>query len=190
MTRDEVITLLQTIIVMYPGSRINADPLTVAVWHEMLRDLPGDVVSAATKRMCATLKFPPSIADICENVAQAVREAQGMPTAGEAWAKVRKALSWYGYYRPDEARKALGEEIWRAVEMVGGWREVCEGEGTIISAQFERRYDAMVQQEMNRVQIPASVRDDMARLVEPLMESFGMGRETLAGIPAGGGDPL
>lgn len=186
MTRDEVITLIQTIIVMYPGSKINADPLTVAVWHEMLRDLPGDVVSAATKRMCATLKFPPSIADVLDNVAQATREAQGIPTAGEAWAKVRKAMSWYGYYRPDEAREALGEGIWRAIEMVGGWREVCEGERTIISAQFERRYDAMVQQGLNRAQIPTSVRDDMARLVGPLMERLDVSREALAG----GGDLL
>ena len=175
MTRDEVITLIQTIIVMYPSSKVNADPLTVAVWHEMLNDLPGDVVTAAVKRMCATLKFPPSIADIRENVAEAVREANGTLTAGEAWSQVRKAASWYGYYRPDDARKALGEEIWRAVEMVGGWREVCEGESAIISAQFERRYNAMVQQTMHRVQIPASVADDMARLAGPLTERLMIG---------------
>ena len=175
MTRDEVITLIQTIIVMYPGSKVNADQLTVAVWHEMLGDLPGDVVSAAVKRMCATLKFPPSIADIRDNVAEAVREAQGVLTAGEAWSKVRKAASWYGYYRPDEARKALGDDVWRAVEMVGGWREVCEGESAIISAQFERRYNAMVQQDMQRIQIPASVSEDMKRLAGPLTEKLMIG---------------
>ena len=51
MTKDEVITLIQTIIVIYPASKVKADELTVNVWHEMLRDLPGEVVSAATKRM-------------------------------------------------------------------------------------------------------------------------------------------
>ncbi len=172
MTRDETITLLQTIIVMYPGSRLNADPLTVTVWHEMLNDLPGEVVSAAAKRMCSKLKFPPSIADIRESVAEAAKEAQGVPSAGEAWAKIRKAASWYGYYRPEEARRALGEEIWRGVEMVGGWREICEGESAILSAQFERRYNAMVQQDMNRVQIPASVNEEMKRLVGPLTEKM------------------
>lgn len=177
MTRAETITLLQTIIVMYPGSKINADPLTVAVWHEMLGDLPGDVVSAAVKRMCATLKYPPSIADVRENVTQALKDAQGVPTAGEAWARVRKAMGWYGYYRADEARAALGEDIWRAVEMVGGWRELCVGEGetTVTSAQFERRYNAMVQQAMNRVQIPASVNEEMMRLVGPLTERLMIG---------------
>ena len=175
MTRDEVITLIQTIIVMYPASKIRTDELTVRVWHEMLMDLPGEVVSAAVKRMCATLKYPPSIADIRENVAAAAREARGMLPAGDAWAKVRKALSWYGFYRPDEARKALGEEIWRAVEMTGGWRELCEGDTAILSAQFERRYNAMVQQEMNRVQIPASVNEEMKMLVGDLTDRLMIG---------------
>ncbi len=177
MTRDEVITLLQTIIVMYPGSKINADPLTVAVWEDMLREYPGEVISAATKRMCATLKYPPCIADILENVAQATKEARGIPTAGEAWARVRKAISWYGYYRPDEARAALGEDIWHAVEMVGGWQELCmsEGDAAITSAQFERRYNAMVEQAMERVQIPASVQEDVMRLVGPLTERLAIG---------------
>lgn len=177
MTKDEVITLLQTIIVLYPGSQIHADALTAALWHEMLEDLPADAVSAAVKRMAATLKFPPSIADIRDNVAQAVREAKGVPTAGEAWGRVRKAISRYGYYRPDEARAALGDEIWHAVEMVGGWRELCasEGDGAVTSAQFERRYNAMVQQSMNRVQIPASVNEDMKRLVVPLVEKLMIG---------------
>lgn len=177
MTKAETIALLQTIIVMYPGSKINADPLTVAVWQEMLGDYPGEVVSAAVKRMCATLKFPPSIADIRENVAQAVEEARGIPTAGEAWAKVCKARSWYGYYRADEAHAALGDEIWRAIGMVGGWRELCIGEGdaAVTSAQFERRYNSMIQQAMNRIQIPASVHEEMMRLVGPLTERLAIG---------------
>ena len=56
--------------------------------------------------------------------------------------------------------------------MVGGWRELCEGETAILSAQFERRYNAMVQQDMNRVQIPASVNDEMKKLVGDLTETL------------------
>ena len=172
MTRNETITLIQTILVMYPGSRLNPDPLTVAIWHEMLEDLLGDVVSVAVKRMAATLKYPPSIADIRQAVTNAVSEASGICTAGEAWARVCKARSRWGCYRGEEARKALGEEIWKAVEMVGGWQELCLGEGdmAITSAQFERRYKAMIEQRSQLIQIPATVREDMKRLAAPLME--------------------
>lgn len=168
MTRDDVIRVLQTIIVMYPSSKVNADPLTVAMWHEMLEDLPADVVSMAMKRMCATLKYPPSVADIREAVKDAVQDAAGIPIAGEAWARVSKAMSRWGYHRPEQARADLGEDIWRAVEMVGGWCEVCMGERAVLSAQFERRYNAMIEQRSKLLQIPASVREDMARLAEPL----------------------
>ena len=59
-----------------------------------------------------------------------------MPSAGEAWARVKKAASWYGYYRPDDARRELGEDIWRAVRQVGGWREICAGDSPLWSSIF------------------------------------------------------
>lgn len=169
MTKAETVTLIQTLVVMYPGSKINDDELTIGVWHEMLKDLPGEVVSAAVKRMCATLKYPPSIADIREAVAKATQEAQGVPQAGEAWAKVRRAIGLYGYYRPDAARNALGNQIWRAVEMIGGWQELCAGgeDTSVRSAQFERRYNAMVAQEGERIQIPEAVRQEMRERLDP-----------------------
>ena len=182
MNRPETATLLQTIVALYPSSRLRADELTVNLWHEMLNDLPGEVVSAAVKRMCAVLKFPPSVADVREAVAKAVQEAQGVPSAGEAWARVQRAASWYGFYRPDEARHELGEDIWRAVQQVGGWREICAGDSPagVISAQFERRYTAMIDQQRDLVQIPESVREDMARLVCPLVDKLR--------LDAGGGE--
>ena len=175
MTRDETITLIQMLIVMYPAHKVAADPLTVAVWHEMLEDLPADVVSVAVRRMCATLRFPPSIADIRQAVTDAVRDAAGVPIAGEAWARVSKAMSRWGYHRPEQARADLGEDIWRAVEMVGGWCDVCMGERAVLSAQFERRYNAMIEQRSKLLQIPASVREDMARLAEPLAKVLMLG---------------
>lgn len=180
MTRKETAQLLALISVAYPGSKVSADEQTLTLWHQMLEDMPGEIVAAAVKRMIATLKFPPSIADIREAVAQATQDARGTLSAGEAWAKVCKAVSWYGYYRPDEARKWLGEDVWRAVDMVGGWREVCAGEDSegVISAQFERRYNAMQMQQTQLIQIPASVRDDMKRLVGPLVDKLMIGGGT------------
>lgn len=177
MNKVETITLMQTIIAMYPGTQIRMDEISVGVWHEMLKDLPAEVVGAACKRMCATLKYPPSIADIRGAVADAAKDAQGTLAAGEAWARVKKAVSLYGYYRPDAARKALGPKVWKAVEMIGGWQEVCAGDEdtSVRSAQFERRYNAMVAQESERVQIPEAVRADMARLTGPLMDKLMIG---------------
>ena len=182
MTKAETITLIQTLVVYYPASRIKADELTVNLYWEALQDLPGELVSAAVRRMVAMLKFPPSVADIREAVAKAVQEAQGAPSAGEAWARVKRAIGLYGSYQGELARDYLGADLWRAVEYVGGWHELCLSEDpeTVKSAQFSRRYEAMLQQQRERVQIPASVRADMARLVGPLTEALR--------LDAGGGD--
>lgn len=179
MTRNETITLLQTILVMYPGSKLQTDALTVGIWHEMLKDLPTELVQTAVRRMCATLKFPPSIADIREAVAEAAQEAKGTPDGGEAWRRVRKAIGWYGYTRPSEARRYLGDEIWQAVEMMGGWQEICLSDGpeTVSSAQFERRYNGMIAQQRQRTQIPECVQEAMRRLVGDLTERKLIGGE-------------
>ena len=124
--------------------------------------------------MCATLKFPPSIADIREAVAKAAQDARGVLSAGEAWARVKGAIGRYGWNRGEEARAALGEDIWRAVQMIGGWVEICVSDEpeTVRSAQFERRYNAMIQQQGEKIQIPESVRTDMAALVGPMLEKM------------------
>jgi len=168
--RSEVAQLLTMLSVAYPGSKISADEMTLSLWHEMLSDLPGEVVGAATKRMIAKLRFPPSVADVRQAVAEAVTEAQGVVSAGEAWSRVKRAIAWYGWQRGEEARKALGEDIWRAVCMVGGWQYMCltDDDESTRSAQFERRYTAMQGKKGDMIQIPESVREDMARLVGAL----------------------
>ena len=172
MTIKETAQLLSLLSATYPRFNFAPDEMRLKAWHDMLADLPGDVVAIATKRMISTLKFPPTIADIREAVANAVQDARGTVNAGEAWRKVTKAISDYGYYQPDRARAYLGEDVWRAVEYIGGWADLCTSEEpiTVRSAQFERRYTAMVQQQGEAIQIPSEVRDAMKRLTEPLAD--------------------
>jgi hypothetical protein len=166
MTRNETKCLLGLIVTAYPGSKIAADDRTVDLWWEMLQDLPADVAAAATKAMFATLKYAPSIADIREAVARSVSDARGDITAGEAWGKVRKAITRYGYYRSDAAHAALGDALWAALEQIGGWAYVCTTEDpeSVLSAQFERRYEAQHAQEQRQLQIPAQVREHLMAL--------------------------
>lgn len=166
MTKADTAKLLQIIIKAYPSSRLQADDDTLNLWHEMLSDLPVDIAASAAKAMIATLRFPPTIADIREAVARSISEARGDLTAGEAWAKVLKAVGRYGYYRGDEARAALGESLWASVQQIGGWSHLCTtDEVEIVSAQFERRYKVMREQEQRRMQIPAQVQDRMRALL-------------------------
>lgn len=185
MTAAETARIIQMVIAFYPSSKVRDDDLTIKLWHEMLADLPFDMVDAATKRMVSTLKFPPTIADIRGAVADAMSEAKGEISAGDAWARVRKAISRFGYYQPEKAREWLGERIWHAVDMIGGWTYINTTEDGIatLSAQFERRYNAAVEQRKHAVQIPQSTRDAMAGMVAR-MEGMGGEQQALPDIHA------
>ena len=171
MTRKETIQLLALLSATYPRFKLDTDELTINAWHEMLQDLPGDIVGVAVRRMISTLQYPPTIADIRQAVADSTQDATGAINAGEAWRKVMKAVSDYGYYQPEAARAYLGEDVWRAVEYIGGWSDMCVSEDpeSVRSAQFERRYNAMLAQRKEQIQIPASVREDMQKLTAPLV---------------------
>ena len=172
MNKSETMKLLQIITVAYPATKMIVDDLTIDIWYEMLSDMSYAIVMAATKRMLATQKFPPTIADIRESVANAVQDAKDEPTAGEAWRLVRKAIGKFGSYQPTEARAWLGEKTWHAVEMIGGWQYICLSEDgvDIQSAQFERRYKVAREQEKNQVQIPAAVRESMQALTGGILK--------------------
>lgn len=165
MTKAEVAKLLAVLQYAYPNGRIPADDTAISLWYQMLRDLDCQTVNTAVMGMVATLKYPPSIADIREAVARAMAEARGDPDAGQAWRTVYKAIGRYGYYRPGEARAALGERMWKAIDMVGGWSHLCStDEIEIVSAQFERRYKAMQEQERYKTLVPLEARERMKEL--------------------------
>ena len=166
MDKPETMKLMALIVAAFPNCKLNPeDENQRAVWHDMLQDLPLSTAAIATKAMIATLKYPPSIADIREAVAKAQAESRGDLTAGEALAKLRRALSRYGYYDPTGARECLGERIWEVMRMVGGsWGDLCISEDENWPARFERLYKEQATREQYVAQIPAPVMDRLKQL--------------------------
>lgn len=165
MTKADTAKLLTIIIKAYPASRLQADDETLNLWHEMLSDLPVDIAASGTKALIATLKFPPSIADIREAVAKAMSEARGDLSVQDALAKLRRSFKLYGYYNPTGAREYLGEAIWRVVTMVAGsYVELCVLEDENWPARFERLYNGQAAQDMRQLQIPAQVQEHLKAL--------------------------
>lgn len=173
MDKAETMKLMALIVAAFPNCKLNPEDETQrAVWHDMLQDLPLNIAAIATKSMIATLKYPPSIADIREAVAKSQAEARGDLTAGEAWLKVRRALGLYSAWDADKARAMVGEKIWDVVRMVAGcWADLCESCDENIPARFERLYNAQAAREQYVAQIPAPVMD---RLKAIGGEMFGM----------------
>ena len=168
MNKSETTKLLAYIAIAYPNGKVEPNEPTVNLWAQFMADLPYTLAKSAVDSMIATLRFPPTIADIREAVAKAMAEARGELTPGEAWGRVLSAVRKYGDNDPrqvDRARAELGD-LWETVKLIGGWSYLCNTDDDVstLSAQFERRYKAAQEQAKYRAQVPQAVQDHLKAL--------------------------
>jgi len=161
LTRHETIELLAVLQAAY--HRFYADTTqkqrdeAVSVWNIMLSDIPLEVAKLALYRLIATLKFPPTIAEMRESIATVRYEP--LPDAGDAWGEVNQAIKRYGGYREKEALESLREPV-RSVVQRMGWQELCTSENDIADrAHFLRIYEAMERRTHEHQQLPRALRE-------------------------------
>ncbi len=139
---------------------------TAALWGEMMSDTDIATVTTALKRLIATCKFPPTIAEVRESISAVTYEA--LPDAGAAWGEVNRAISNYGYYRESEALASMGEITREAVRGMG-WKQLCMSEiknEMADRAHFLRIYEAIAKRiEQDRL-LPAGLRDEIAKIAQ------------------------
>jgi hypothetical protein len=139
---------------------------TALLWAEMLSDVDGTTATAALKRLIATGKFPPSIAEVRENLAAVMYDA--IPDAGDAWREVNQAIHMYGYYREAEALASMREHTRAAVKSMG-WKQLCTAEldnDMADRAHFLKIYGTAVQNVEQERLIPAGLREQIASIAQ------------------------
>jgi hypothetical protein len=166
MIQKEVAFIILMINKAYPKSNVGEDDKTVNLWQAMLGDIPFNVAEIALKRLIATSPYPPTIADIRRNVTEAVMVHT--ETAEEAWTKVVSAVGMYGHGNGDKVKAYIGVMAWKAVSaLYGSWEGYCmadTGDTMTARAHFFKIYNAYLEREKNKIQIPASVREGMDKL--------------------------
>jgi len=166
MTLKESMALLAILREAYPrfylGMTTESARSTAELWAEMLSDIGIDVARLALKRLIATCKFPPTIAEMRESVAAVLYVPT--PDSGDAWGEVLAAIREYGYYRPEEALASLREPVRLVVQRMG-WRELCISEtGMADRAHFLRIYEAMTMRTQEQRLLPAPLRESIAAI--------------------------
>lgn len=164
MTRQETAKIMAVLMTEY-GSRFcdgKAETEFAAklnLWHTMLSDYDYAVVSAAVKAVIATSKYPPVIADITEQIS-AIMQPEQMEE-GEAWNRVRKAIS-NGLYGAEEEFKKLPEECKAVVcapEQLRAWAAMDEDElNTVVASNFRRSFRAQAERSKKYAALPSSVK--------------------------------
>jgi len=163
MTKTGTYKLLAVLKATYPRfyTNMKADEteVIVSVWSEMLSDIDDNIATVALKRLIATNKFPPTIAELLESV-RAVKYIP-LPDAGQAWEEINQAISNFGYYRGEEAMASFSCDTTRQVVKRMGWRELCSAplEHEMANrAHFLKMWDSMTERIKENQVIPDSLK--------------------------------
>lgn len=157
MTREE---FALAIAVLEEGVGEQVSERTATVWFEVLQDMPQEALRRAVMRYLAECQYP-DLPAVGRLRALAVESMSGVPeSAQSAFARVRKAVSRFGYCDPGGAREVLGQTVWRAIEGVGGWQRFCDcpvsDRGTLM-AQFRDALKSIVEREQRDRLLPESL---------------------------------
>ena len=112
MTRDEVIVILGILKVAYPKFYMNTSNIeieqTISLWQEMFASDNVEVVKVAVKNLINTLQFPPTIADVKNELYKLYQGDQ--KTDIELWNELKSAIR-NGIYYSVEIFPTLSPEL-------------------------------------------------------------------------------
>lgn len=175
MTRDETIAILSVLKVAYPNfykGMAKQDALqAVALWAEMFKDDPAELVSAAVKALIATRTegWPPNVGEVKEKL-RSLAVTDELTEAG-AWALVEKACrnGLYGYQEEFDALPPIVKKSVGSANQLREWAMMDGGElKTVVASNFMRSFRVMQKREKDLSLLPADVKQMLSGVAERL----------------------
>ena len=121
MTEQETIKIVTLIVMSYPSSEKFKDETSlkgmVAVWKTIFKDDNAQLVEMAVQKHISVNKWPPSIAEIREQMVNLTRPDIVPPDV--AWSAVSDLLYAYGEFSSPNLYSVLPELVARTVETIG-----------------------------------------------------------------------
>lgn len=155
MTDDQTGELIALTLANFPHMQDKAMRPTIALWSEMLKDIPYPTAKAALFKVLSTAKFWPNVAEIREAAMKLTVGAA--PLVADAWAQVREAI------KRDRPDSSLHPAIQRAIRGFGGLDGIGYSENIdIIRSQFFKIYEPVAKDEEQQAMLPESVRKFIA----------------------------
>ena len=138
---------LKSITMMFTAYGQGGDAERIAMYVEMLADIPADVLDRVCKKAIYESKYLPSIAELIQSANNLIGEMVGQTILpwDEAWREIEKEMhDTFVYGKPQFSRP----EIEKAVKAFG-WQELCEvtiKELPIVRAQLRDMYNEICEQ--------------------------------------------
>lgn len=152
MTFDEWRILVKGLKSVYTSPNFLPDGDSIKIWYNLLQDIPYNVASAAIQKYMMTEKFPPTVADIRDMVANV--KMGDKPLWSDGWEEVLIAIRKYGSYRENEAMESMSELTRMAVQRLG-FRNICMSENIMTDrANFRMIFEQLAERNHTQMKIP------------------------------------
>lgn len=144
---DEKSKKAKAITMLFGSYGQGSDAERMAIYVEMLADIPADVLDKVCKKAVYESKYLPSIAELVQSANNFIGEMVGQTILpwDEAWKEIEKEMhDTFVYGKPQFSRP----EIEKAVKAFG-WQELCEvtiKELPIVRAQLRDMYNGICEQ--------------------------------------------
>lgn len=167
MTKKEFAMLAAAIRTYYPKEQILPNEQALGLWYAELQDIPYNIATTALRKWVSTNKWSPTIADIRETASEIANgETQDW---GEAWEKVMKAISKYGWYN-QEAALASFDDLTRETVRRIGFRSLCDSDNlTADRANFRMVYETLA----NRRKVDQQISPELHEAVKKIYLDIG-----------------
>jgi hypothetical protein len=169
-TSLEIRQVYNLLAINYPShaGKLTPDDMSnlLALWIQLLGDLPGDVLKAAALQHMAVSQWFPAVAELRQQAS--VLTAPPAQAAIEAWGEVVAAMASSRYYRYADGFHEVpqfSDPVTQKVVDSMGWGNLCASEDyTADRARFLQGYEAVARRAQDdRSRLPV-VRDLAARL--------------------------
>lgn len=165
MTAEEFSKALTFLGVAYNKEFTNEQ---AKIWYEFFKTTSEETFKKAIKRLIATNKFMPSIAEINQEIALIDNPHLGLNPLKE-WEEVLRLIRKYGYYKTNEALAEMNLLTRNVVEQLG-WSKLCMSEDIVwLKKEFIEIFKNK-QQGIESLEMLAEPVMTMAELAEKALE--------------------
>lgn len=162
MTEKEFGLFALALKTYYPKEGLLPNNQAMELWYRQVADIPYNIAEAALNKWVATNKWSPTIADIRE---MSISVSHGdIPTWGDAWEEVCRAIRKFGSYRAGEAIETLSPLAKKATQRIG-FTNLCMSENVAADrANFRMIYETLAERQKKEAQLPLPLKQLIAEL--------------------------
>ena len=151
-----------TLQTAYPWAQLFPNSQAMELWYRHLKDVPAALAQATVDQWMEINAKPPTIADIRAG-ADHIVNSQSL-TWEDAWEKVRRAISRYGYMRGTEALAEMDVCTRQTVQRLG-WQQLCLSDNAdAVRANFRKCYNTIEKREREKRLISSTTRACIAEI--------------------------